>query len=403
MAPALESSKHKGGKEPTLRDMARSVVPITPGVLNWAIDEVGLNSHTVASELHEPVDVVSSWRRGELLPNTGQFRALAKLLGRPETFFFLPRPPEHDDVPVAFRSGPPEHPGGLSLDDIASVRTARRVQRVGAWLVERGLREQPELESSRPDDPPEDVAAALRRWLGWRPGTSRQRGTDAQFAKRVRADLEARSLVVMHLSMGRGGWRGFSLRSPAAPLIAANTGYTYRPRVFTYLHELAHLVADTEQICLARTDRGLERWCDRVAGAVLLPADEVREFVHRELNVSSVTQVHGVRRVAAAFVVSLRAAAVRLENLGLGPRGLYGDVDAVAKVSELTRAGSGGGGQTTAQGRIRSLGSGFLGPLLDAEATGLLNRTDTMELLDVTAEQLHELHQLTASTSMAEE
>jgi Zn-dependent peptidase ImmA (M78 family) len=245
---------------------------------------------------------------------------------------------------------------------------------------------------------PENVAAELRAWLGWAQ-PSAERGTESQFARRVRADLEDRGLLVLHLSMGARGWRGFSLRSPDAPVIVANTHYNYRPRVFTYLHELVHLSADTESICTVRSDEDLERWCDRVASAMLMPADEVHRLVS-----AKVAGVDGVIRVANAFTVSLRAAAVRLDHLGLAAPGLYETVDAVAKVREVKKGGgTGGEPQTTPRVRLQTLGRGYVLPVLDAEADRVLTRTDAMELLDVTAGQLSDLRAIAATTALAEE
>jgi Zn-dependent peptidase ImmA (M78 family)/transcriptional regulator with XRE-family HTH domain len=368
------------------------------------MDEAGLSTKTLAEDLGEPASLIAAWRRGEAAPTAKQFHAMAKALHRPETFFFLAQPPRQDDVPVAFRSAPRARSGrGLTSKDAALIRTAKRAQRVSAWLVDQGTRPAAVLLDASTFDPVDEVAKRLRAWLGWE-GSSPSRSTDAEFARRARADLENRGLLVLHTSMGPDGWRGFSLKSAKVPAVVASTHYSYRPRVFTYLHELVHLSTETESICAVDTHEDFERWCDQVASAVLMPAGDVQSFVREEMRLRSIETLEQVRRVANAFVASLRAAAVRLEYLGLAGPTLYDVVDSVAKVKEV-RSGGGRGGepQTTPRKRLQMLGRGYLAPLLNAETDHVLTRADTMELLDVTSTQLEELRALVATSALAEE
>jgi Zn-dependent peptidase ImmA (M78 family) len=393
-------------QDPTLGDVPSAPVPITADVLDWAVREAGMTTETLAEELDEPRRLVESWRRGEVRPTTGQFRALAKKLHRPETFFFLADPPPEPDVPLSFRSPVTgEGSGKMTAKDVAVVQVAKRVQRISHWLVEEGRRAAPDLQRADTTEPPEDVALRLRAWLGWEERQSRRSGSDARFARWVRTELEGRGLLVLHLSMGKGGWRGFSLHSPAAPVVVANTHFGYRPRVFTYLHELAHLATATESICPPKSTRGNERWCDMVASAVLMPAAEVRQVVTGRLQVRQVTSIDEVRRVANVFMVSLRAAAVRLEHLQLGRSGLYDMIDSVATVNETKRPGGPVGGQARTRPliRLQDFGRGFVAPLLDAESDHVLTRTDLMDLLNVNVDELRELRSLATAAELTEE
>jgi Zn-dependent peptidase ImmA (M78 family) len=354
----------------------------------------------LAEQLGEPEALVAAWRRGEAAPTTKQFRALAKALHRPEAFFFLARPPRSDDVPVAFRAVSHQRPGhGLTSKDAAMVRAARRVQRVSTWLVGQGRRPIASLLHVKTSDPVEKVAEDVAAWLGWA-GSPRTRGTDVEFARRARADLEDRGLLVLHMPMGSDGWRGFSLQSQAVPVIANNSHVDYRTRVFTYLHELVHLCVRTESMCAVDPDEDLERWCDQVASAVLLPTDDVRDVVCGTTRSSEVDNLEDARRVAQAFNASLRATAVRLEHLGLAGPALPGVVGSVAGGEEV-RGGSRRRGEprTTPRVRLQTLGRGYLAPLLEAEADHVLTRIDMMELLDVTSSQLNDLHELVAKSA----
>ncbi len=375
--------------------MSSVAVPISATVLDWALEETNVSNSALAEDLGVPASVVDGWRQGKAQPTSSQFHKLAKVLRRPESFFFLPHPPVHADVPGAFRAAPGRTAAEVSPDDAASVRTARRVQRISEWLGLKGYREASRIPgSSYPKDAPDLVAHELGEWLesdsSWERGSS-----SAAFARSVRVSLEDRGVLVLQLSLGSRGWRGFSLQSTSAPLIAANTYYGYQPRTFTYLHELAHLSTKTENLCVAATHDGLERWCDEVASSMLIPAREARASAALRLAGGSATTVEDVRLIANRFNVSLRASAVRLDSLGLLRSGLYDEVDSVAKVREVRKGSAGTGNpQTAAQVRLQRFGAGYIQPLLRAQTDQVFSRADAQEFLDLSARQLSELHSL---------
>jgi ribosome-binding protein aMBF1 (putative translation factor) len=68
-------------------------VPVTGDVVRWAIRRAGLTAADVASALGEEERVIGAWLGGTELPNKGQARALAVLLGRQVAFFLRPTAP----------------------------------------------------------------------------------------------------------------------------------------------------------------------------------------------------------------------------------------------------------------------------------------------------------------------
>ena len=89
-------------------------------------------------------------------------------------------------------------------------------------------------------------------------------------------------VLVMELQLGKDGVRGFSVFDQYTPLISVNTAERESARSFTLMHETAHLIARSSASCLSTTldaDDDLERWCDRVAGAVLIPSASLATLV----------------------------------------------------------------------------------------------------------------------------
>src|SRR5690349_22523621 len=87
---------------------ARTIVPVTPSVLKWAMEQASVTYQQVATRCKVDPQTVEEWLRGEGSPSKTQFNALVALLKRPSAFFFLPKPPSEAAVPAAFRHPPGE-------------------------------------------------------------------------------------------------------------------------------------------------------------------------------------------------------------------------------------------------------------------------------------------------------
>src|SRR5579863_6252647 len=79
------------------------LVPITPSVLAWAIEESGYSIDEVAARLSVSVDTVRSWMKGSGQPNLTRFHKLAAILKRTPSTLLLPEPPSRPRSDVKFR------------------------------------------------------------------------------------------------------------------------------------------------------------------------------------------------------------------------------------------------------------------------------------------------------------
>jgi Zn-dependent peptidase ImmA (M78 family) len=151
-----------------------------------------------------------------------------------------------------------------------------------------------------------------------------------------RAALSGRGIQIFVLQLGGEGIRGFSCWNDWIPIIGVNSSYNTQARIFTVFHECAHLLARESAACTDVSPKSkksplLERWCERVAAAALLPPDAVGA-VFADVETNDLFET--VEAVSAAFGVSLRAAAIRIGDLELveDPDGLYQLVDSKAVV-----------------------------------------------------------------------
>ena len=200
----------------------------------------------------------------------------------------------------------------------------------------------------------------------------------------------------MQMQLGDEGLRGFALSDEHAPVVVVNTRENPQARIFTLLHELAHLASRTETSCLEGTgpstsaDR-VERWCERTAGTALLPRVSLAAELSAEAS-SERPDFGLVERLAGRFKASLRATAVALIEAGLAPDELYAEVDEAAPTSDFAKKpGFGGGGQEAWRRRLREVGPRAARTVLAAMAADRLNELEARRYLNLDSTGLTEL------------
>jgi Zn-dependent peptidase ImmA (M78 family) len=369
-------------------------IPISGTVLAWALGEAGLTENHVADALGVAPQTVADWILEKSKPSKGQFDRLARLVGCQPSFLLLPEPPPASESLARLRtlSGGPQDQHEPAIEDLNAIKLARGFQRVARWILEQQPSPAPDLPPASIYGDPEAFAEHLHMWLGWT--TSDQFGLeDYQVAKALRACIEAKGVIALALTMGTHGYRGFSLPDEKAPVIAVNTRDDIRARSISYIHELTHICIKNSSLCYQSPDTKIERWCDYVAGSFLAPRTELQRYVQVRLQVKQITNYEQVKQIANRFRISIRATAVRLDQIGLAAAGLYGMVNARAS-AEPRQAGGGGGGHTRAQLRMLRYGSAYVNQLLSAEEDGILKRADLVELLNISRGELQELRSI---------
>jgi Zn-dependent peptidase ImmA (M78 family)/transcriptional regulator with XRE-family HTH domain len=307
--------------------MSRAIqVPITPTVLQWAIAESGLDAANVAEKIEVTPEQLDAWLRGEEQPSLTAFKKLATVLRRPTATFLLPSPPKASTVEIQFRHPPGVVDRELLPEERLAIREVRRLQDAVAWLVnELGL-DVTELPKVTTTAKPEVAGKRVRELLGVDVKTQSSWRDPGVALKEWRRAIEKAGVLVFLLPIGSDAGRGFSLWNPRAPAIVENTLWIAAGRIFTLFHVLAHLLTRTNSVCAedvsgrSHRDQGdVERWCERVAAAALMPDADVRAFVGARTRADLGT----AGRLANQFRVSLKAATLRLIDLDLATWALF--------------------------------------------------------------------------------
>ncbi len=272
--------------------MAKSAPALAkPDLLIWARESAGFDQHDVAAKLHVAETRIAEWEEGAERPTVKQLLRLSNIYKRSFAVFYLPeRPPEAPPV-HDFRCLPESEVLARSPELLLEIRKARRRRRLALELYE-ALGEEPpafglSLDVDRHSDP-EQVGQQVRQALGIEYVTQvRWQGNYGYEAlSNWRAAVERRGIFVFQArGVAVDEMRGFSIEDRPLPAIVLNI--SDRPpkgRLFTLLHELTHLLLREGGLCdlsergsPSSEDRRAEVFCNHVAGAALVPLQNLLE------------------------------------------------------------------------------------------------------------------------------
>ncbi|MCB9128765.1 MAG: ImmA/IrrE family metallo-endopeptidase [Ardenticatenales bacterium] len=269
-------------------------VQLQPDVLRWARERAGLSQAALAKAMRVAPQRVAAWEQSGALRWT-EAEALAKKSHTPYGYLFLHEPPEerlpiHDFRTVADHVIPQPSPNLLD--------TIYGMQRRQAWmrdfLIEEGARPLPFVGGATLDNTPHDVATDIRQALGLASGWASKQGSwDAAF-RFLRNQVEAVEVLLFINGVVDNNtrrpleveeFRGFVLVDDYAPLIFINGKDAVTAKIFTLLHELAHIwlgiggVSNPDPYLIAADNREpVERFCNMTAAEALVPANELDEL-----------------------------------------------------------------------------------------------------------------------------
>ena len=306
---------------------------INPALLVWARNTAGLTPEDAAKKLGVPPKRLIEWEEGRLPPTVTQLRKAASVYKRPLAVFFSPQPPAQPQPLHDFRRLPGREQVHLSPELLLEMRRARRRRAVALELLrdlERPVTALP-LRASLDNDP-DDVAERGRQWLGVTLAQQAQWIGPYEALNGWIAAFEVRGFLVFQTSdVDLDEMRGFSLSERRLPVIVLNAKDQPRARVFTLMHEFAHIMLDTGGVCdpqrvgrRARTaDERVEMFCNHVAGSLLVPADALLADPRVGGNGRREWPEGTITALADAFAVSREVILRRLLVLGRTTEAFY--------------------------------------------------------------------------------
>lgn len=374
---------------------------ITPAVLAWARERMGLNRAVAAGRIGVTAERLAAWEMGDRSPTIAQLRKAAHVYRRPLALFFMPKPPASIETRLRdFRRLP-------DADDLRSAELAAEILRaVSQREVMLDLAEEMGDEPATFRGVPissEDAHEAGRRVRALL-GVS----LDEQISWRNQYDalsgwtsaVEALGVLVVQTSrIPLPEIRGFSISEAVLPIIALNGSDAVRGKVFTLLHEVTHLLLNSGGLCDLH-ERGttafdaVEVYCNRVAASVLLPAES---FQTEELVRAGLRDEEWNDRLldvlARRYGVSMEVVLRRLLTLGLVSQSYYTErrQEFLERYEQSRAAASGAPPYHIV--RMRDLGRPYVSTVLEAYHSDAITATDVSEFLGVRLKHLPKIEE----------
>lgn len=256
-------------------------LPINPLLLVWARERAGISPEEAAQRFRRWAD----WEAGNAFPTYPQLEQISDVFKVPIAVFFFPEPPEVPSINETFRTLPED-----ALDELPSrmrilLRKAKAMQlnladltdgrNPAKRLITRDLAFPANVDIA-------EMAAVVRDYLGVTlDGQVRWRTTE-EALKCWRTALLDVGVFVFKDAFRLENFSGFCLFDEEFPVIYVNNSVAKTRQIFTYFHELAHLIFHTSGIDTVRDGyiarlvgdaRQIEIACNSFAGQFLVPED----------------------------------------------------------------------------------------------------------------------------------
>lgn len=257
---------------------------IKPELLVWARESAGLSPEEAAHKAQVKPEQLLAWEAGDRRPTIHQLRTLGSIYKRPLAVFFLSHAPKAFQPMHDFRRLPGEVAGIESPRLRLEIRRAEyRRQVVLDLYALRGEAPPSFTSGAKVSEDPEVVGGRLRATLNLSYRAQTELATDYDAWNAWRAAVEGLGVLVCQAEkVDVSEMRGFSLAKDPLPVIVTNIKDAPRGRIFTLLHELVHLLLSEEGLCdlsehssVPPEERKVEVFANRVAAAVLMPAQEL--------------------------------------------------------------------------------------------------------------------------------
>lgn len=314
-----------------------------PDVLRWARERLNLSIEQVAAESKKLVrqhfaaisaQELTAWEAGRAEPELIHLETLAEIYVCPVGWFFLESPPaEH--LPVSFRglAKPPEELVSVSQ------RTLRRFLELAEWTVETLRKtEQRWPVAIRPAQVEprtalaEQLAADYRHRFGW---TVKQRqqlaGKPREAFAWWRRVIESQGVFCFEMPLDPNETRGAALWLEGYPFILVNHRdiEAAAGRIFTLLHEFAHLISAKEGVVCdfrgTHHDQNPEPFANRFAARVLVTPQELQQRLREVGEMQRRTDWPDslLDKLRRPFCASRDVVMILLQELQLAPADLY--------------------------------------------------------------------------------
>lgn len=262
--------------------MAHAHALINPAMLRWARGRVGLDMNEAAITAGVKPEQFQRWEEGQSQPTFRQAQQVANALHTPFGYLFLNEAPADEPALPDLRTVGGAPTGKPSVNLTETVRHAmQRQDWFVEYLQEQGAQPLSFVGRFNTNSNVAQVAQDIRDVLDVDVEQG-QRNWEIYYRELIEAAERAGVLVMRsgivgnntHRKLDVGEFRGFAISHPLAPVVFINSADAPSARLFTLVHELAHIWLGSSGISNAApgNTRREEIVCNAVAGEFLAPS-----------------------------------------------------------------------------------------------------------------------------------
>lgn len=359
-------------------------VPISPKVLRWARQYRGFDRATAAERFGISEEELAALENDEKKPTVTLFRRIAQRLQLPRATLARQTPPAIPPDPIDFRTlegRPPDL--GFNTRVVISRIHSHQTDILELAEDDPDFRELVLPEYSRPQSDPWELGRAERERLGITVGAQLEWANVDEAFRHWRAALEAAGVFVFVETFDLQDCRGFSVYEDVRfPTIIVNRNdHIIGARIFTLIHEYAHLLIREPGISDLNHRHPVEGFCNKFAAGFLMPDQALALALPYWPNEPVEWTEEEVRVAARTLKVTQQALALRLEEAGVAPAGFFDRYVARQGVWEPQPQEEGAGGGNYVNTQFHTLGSRFVGAVLSAVDRRLISSVEASEML----------------------
>ncbi|MBW1796695.1 MAG: ImmA/IrrE family metallo-endopeptidase [Deltaproteobacteria bacterium] len=374
---------------------------INPQLLVWARFSAGISIELAAKKLNVRSSRLGEWEDGSVQPTIRQLRNCANVYRRPLAAFFFVEPPESEPEIRDFRHIPSPEDDAKGYLVRFEIRRARQTRERFLQLTEQRDSDVAHVAlHTRSNANPEKLGGKVREILDLTIEEQFSWRNSHQALRAWIGLIERQNVLVMQCSrIPSSVMRGFSLYYKTIPVIMLNGGEKPNGRIFTLLHEFAHLMLRNAGLCdtveyrgVSSSNQSVERFCNRLSASALVPAKLLVTHFLNNMRGPVDTWIDTILDAAAnKFNVSQQVILGRLRDLEY--------IDSVAYFERLKEMQAAFRRREDAEGstkeapvyyptQVRNCGYVFTSTVVRAHNRGVLSALDVCRYLDIKLKSL---------------
>lgn len=385
-------------------------VNANPKMIRWAREDAGYE----IEELPKYLEKAPKWESGELKPTWSDLRKLAKKYKRPPVFYLRSEPPKIEEIPIMeFRS--PKRVTEKSPELRLEIRKAK--YRRNAFInthKEMGIQlpnfskhvintSDPKIFAEKIREILDIAVSKQKEWIFNEKG--KKNYTHSIFLDQWKELVSDLGILIFETeNVSENEMSGLSLYYNKCPLILLNGKNNHNRRIFTLIHELAHLMKRESAICDADKYNTKESFCNKVAGEFLVPS---KILISTNLTKKTIVNDHKcddwsdkeLGRLSHIFGVSKQVIVLKLyENqkiLKSNKNSIIGDLEKkneeFKRKKELKNKESSGGGMSSVAKTKKYEGKAYSRFFINAYENNIISSVTFMRYLDLSIDNIDSL------------